>query len=125
MQLFAIIARPESDATDRRSVVESFLRRQLNQELVDVFMDEFDSLYKKNVEEEEEKVTKKRRLLARRSVRVLKICTAINEELAQSQKIIVLFQLLEFIKTETEVVTDQEMEFVTTVAATFNIPQEE
>jgi len=125
MQLFAIIARPESKASDRRTVVESFLKRQLNQELVSEYLEVFDNFYRKNVEEEEEKVTKKRRLLARRSVRVLKICTAINEELAQPQKIIVLFQLLEFIKTKTRQVTDQEMEFVTTVADTFNIPQDE
>jgi len=121
MQLFAIIGRPESNASDRRSVVESFLNRQLNQELVDVFLHVFDEYYRKVVEEDE-KVAKKQRLLARRSVRVLKICTAINEELAQPQKIIVLFQLLEFIKSETQEVTGQEMEFVTTVADTFNIP---
>lgn len=125
MQLFAIIARPESNAADRRPVVESFLKRQLNQELVTEYLRVFDTFYKKNIEEEEEKVTKKRSLLARRSVRVLKICTAINEELAQPQKVIVLFQLLEFIKSKTEEVTDQEMEFVTTVADTFNIPKEE
>ena len=34
MQLFAIIARPESSEKDRRIVVEAFLRRQLNEELV-------------------------------------------------------------------------------------------
>lgn len=121
MQLFAIIGRPESNASDRRLVVESFLNRQLNQELVDVFLHVFDQYYRKVVEEDE-KVAKKQRLLARRSVRVLKICTAINEELAQPQKIIVLFQLLEFIKSETQEVTGQEMEFVTTVSDTFNIP---
>ncbi|HER08327.1 MAG TPA: ATP-binding cassette domain-containing protein, partial [Bacteroides sp.] len=125
MQLFAIVARPEGDATDRRLVVESFLKRQLNQELVAEYLEVFDEFYRKHVEEEEEKVTRKQRLLARRSVRVLRICTAINEELAQPQKIIVLFQLLEFIKTETEEVTEQEMEFVTTVADTFNIPGED
>ncbi len=124
MQLFAIIGRPESDASDRRTVVESFLNRQLNQELVDVYLHVFDEFYRKVVEEDE-KVTKKQRLLARRSVRVLKICTAINEELAQPQKIIVMFQLLEFIKSETQEVTGQEMEFVTTVADTFNIPDKD
>ena len=49
MQLFAIIARPESNATDRRSVVESFLKRQLNQELVSVYLEVFDNFYRKNV----------------------------------------------------------------------------
>jgi len=33
MQLFAIIARPESDILERISVVKSFLEQQLNKEL--------------------------------------------------------------------------------------------
>jgi ABC-type multidrug transport system ATPase subunit len=124
MQLFAIISHPESNAAERRLVVESFLNRQLNQELVAVYLDIFDD-YFRQVLEEDAKVAKKERLLAKRSVRVLKICTEINKELAQPQKVIVLFQLLEFIKSETEAATGQEMEFVTTVAETFHIPDED
>ena len=45
MQLFAIISRPESDASERRLVVESFLSRQLNQELVAVYLEVFDEYY--------------------------------------------------------------------------------
>ena len=44
MQLFAIVARPESNTEDRRTVVESVLRRQLNQELVDEYLSVFDGL---------------------------------------------------------------------------------
>jgi len=125
MQLFAIIARPDRNATERRSVVESFLTRQLNQELVNEYLEVFDGFYRGFVEEEEEKSGKKRRLLARRSVRVLKICTEINEELTQQQKFVVLIQLLEFIKSDFEEITEQEMEFVTTVADTFHITMDE
>jgi ABC-type multidrug transport system ATPase subunit len=124
MQLFAIISRPESNAAERRLVVESFLNRQLNQELVSVYLEVFDGFFRQ-VMEEDAKVAKKERLLAKRSVRVLKICTVINQELAQSQKVVVLFQLLEFIKSESDEATDQEMEFVSTVADTFNIPDED
>lgn len=124
MQLFAIISRPGSEASERRLKVESFLNRQLNQELVAFYLEAFDRYYRQ-VMEEDAKVTKKERLLAKRSVRVLKICTAINEELAQPQKIIVLFQLLEFIKSETQQASEQELEFVTTVADTFNIPEQD
>src|SRR6056297_1820347 len=125
MQLFAIIARPESLVTDRRTVVESFLSRQLNQELVNTFLKVYDSYYKQFTEEEEKNTKKKSRILARRSVRVLKICTAINEELTQQQKVVVLIQLLEFIKSDNEEVTEQEMEFVNTVADTFYISSDE
>ena len=88
MQLFAIISRPESNAAERRLVVESFLNRQLNQELVALYLEVFDG-YFQQVMEEDAKVAKKERLLAKRSVKVLKICTEINRELAQAQKIIV------------------------------------
>lgn len=124
MQLFAIISRPGSDASERRQVVASFLNRQLNQELVAYYLDVFDDYYGQ-VMAEDAMVTKKERLLSKRSVRVLKICAAINEELAQPQKIIVLFQLLEFIKSETQAVTGQEMEFIITVADSFNIPDDD
>ncbi|MGW8315389.1 MAG: ATP-binding cassette domain-containing protein, partial [Bacteroidales bacterium] len=124
MQLFAIISRPEGNAADRRTVVESYLQRQLNQELVALYLKVFDGYYQK-VMEEDAMVAKKERLLSRRSVRVLKICTTINEQLAQPQKVIVLFQLLEFIKSENLEETGQEMEFISTVADTFHIPQED
>ena len=124
MQLFAIVSRPGSDASERRLMVESLLSRQLNQELVAVYLDIFDNFFKQVIEEDA-KVTKKERLLSRRSVRVLKICTVINEELAQSQKIVVLFQLLEFIKSDKLEASSQEMEFISIVSDTFNIPDED
>jgi len=45
MQLFAIIARPASNDTDRRTVVETFLRNQLNQELVKEYIEVFENFY--------------------------------------------------------------------------------
>jgi len=124
MQLFAIIAKPESNAEERRTVVASFIKRQLNQELVEEYIKVFNHYYHKYQEKQKNKETRRRRISAS-SVRVLKICTEINEELTQPQKIIVLIQLLEFVKSDNDEITDQEMEFVTTVAETFNISQEE
>ena len=125
MQLFAIIARPESSADDRRAIVESFLIKQLNKELADEFLQVYDEFVRKFAEEDQAKSQKASRVLSRRSVRVLKICTNINEELTQQQKVVFLIQLLEFIKSDAEVASGQEMEFVTTVSDTFNINSEE
>jgi len=55
----------------------------------------------------------------------LKICTEINSELAQPQKLIVLYQLLEFVNSDGGEISEQEMEFINTVAETFNFPGEE
>ncbi|NOQ27679.1 MAG: ATP-binding cassette domain-containing protein [Bacteroidales bacterium] len=123
MQLFAIIAHPTSDANDRRVIVESFLKRQLNQETVKTYLKVFSDYYSNYQEKLSEKSKRKKRFSSS-SVRVLKICTQINEELTQRQKNIVLVQLLEFVKSGGEI-TDQEMEFVTTVADSFYIQEEE
>jgi len=124
MQLFAIIARPESKKTERRSVVELFLNQQLNQELAEEYLRVFDYFYELNQSKNNnEKLIKKR--TSSSSVRVLKICTEINKELTQKQKIVVLIRLLEFIKSDSEEITFQELEFVNTVSETFNIQLDE
>ena len=120
MHLFAIIARPESNKKDRRSVVEAFLKRQLNLELVNEYLEIFDNHYSFQQEKQSEAAKRKKRT-ASDSVRVLVICTRINEELNQRQKIIVFINLLEFVKSDNEKITKQEFDFITTVAETFNI----
>jgi len=131
MQLFAIIARPVSqdekennDYADRRKVVEEFLRNQLNMDLVKEYLKVFDYYYNLYQEKLSEKSKSKKRTSSS-SVRVLKICSQINEELQQQQKFVVLIRLLEFVKPEIGEVTEQEMAFISTVAETFNVPDNE
>src|SRR3989339_1205470 len=124
MQLFAIIARPDSNPEDRRAIVESYLRQQLNQELVLEYLKVYDEYYAIHQSKQGD-TTKKRKSIALSSVKVLKICAAINEELTQKQKIVVLVRLLEFIKADFEEISEQEYEFVETVADSFHIENEE
>jgi hypothetical protein len=56
MQLFAIIARPHSNASERRGVVEVFLRRLINQELVNKYLATYDEKYLKRAEKRDGKV---------------------------------------------------------------------
>lgn len=119
MQLFAIIARPQSSDSDRRSVVETFLKRQLNQELVKQYLGYFDEYYQ-DAQEKQKKSSVDRRTSAI-AVRVLRICTQINDQLTQDQKIIVLVQLLEFCKSDAATVSMLELEFIQSVADTFNV----
>jgi ABC transport system ATP-binding/permease protein len=123
MQMFAIIARVDGINDNGRLIVQSFLKQQLNQELVDQYLAIFDDFL-----EAHHQVTKKKDGTAKRtslnSVKVLKICTQINSELTQVQKVVVLLRLIEFINSNTEI-SEQELEFVTTVAETFNIDDSE
>ncbi|MGB4291780.1 MAG: ATP-binding cassette domain-containing protein [Bacteroidales bacterium] len=123
MQLFAIIARPQSNDSDRRGVVEAFLKRQLNQELVKIYLGFFDEYYKE-AQEKRMKSTQNRRTAAI-AVRVLKICNDINDQLTQDQKIIVLVQLLEFCKSEGTEVSQLELEFIEQVANQFYVNSDE
>ncbi len=122
MELFAIIASPDSNGKDRRSVVNSFLERQLNHELVKDYVTLFDSYYSKHQMLQNERGNKR---IGADSVKVLRICNEINKELAQKQKVIVLVQLFEFVKSDGNEVTDQELAFINAVAESFYIPKEE
>jgi len=104
-------------------VVKDFLTQQLNKELVEKYLKIFDEFYEL-YQAKHNKKGKKRQTIAANSVKVLKICNEINSELAQKQKIIVLVRLLEFISTES-LITEQELEFVGTVADAFNISEKE
>lgn len=123
MQMFAIIAKVDGINNTGRNIVQSFLKQQLNLELVDMYLKIFDEYL-----ESHQNASKRKEGAAKRtsmnSVKVLKICTQINQELEQPQKVIVLIRLLEFIYSSNEI-SDQEFEFVATVAETFNIPDEE
>ena len=123
MQMFAIIAKVDGINDSGRLIVQSFLKQQLNQELVDQYLAIFDEYL-----EAHHQVTKRKDGSAKRtslnSVKVLRICTQINSELTQVQKVVVLLRLLEFINSNTDI-SDQEYEFVNTVAETFNIVDEE
>lgn len=126
MQLFAIVARVEpvsgDDENVGRRIVRLFLKQQLSQKLVNQYIKVFDDFIEQHQPYSTKENQRKKTSVA--SVKVLRICTQINEELTQKQKFIVLLRLLEFIYTHTTV-TDQEVEFVSTVASTFNIPENE
>lgn len=123
MQMFAIIAKVDGVSNTGRSIVESFLKQQLSLEQVETYLKIFDEYL-----DAHHAVSKKKDGTAKRtslnSVKVLKICTQINQELEQPQKVIVLIRLLEFIYSSNEI-SEQENEFVITVADTFNISTQE
>jgi ABC-type multidrug transport system ATPase subunit len=122
MELFAIIASPDSNGQDRRSVVHSFLLRQLNEELVDDYLGIFDAYFCKHLTQPTGRGKKR---IGADSVKVLRICNEINKELAQKQKFIVLVQLFEFVKSDGDAITVQESEFITAVADSFYISRDE
>jgi len=137
MQLFAIIAKVDevqedvSDAdivpTIKSSkgieIIESFLKSELSSSDVNKYL----SIFENFLNETRGKLFSKRggnKRTSLQAVKVLRICSQINEELTQRQKMIVLVRILEFINTDNHQ-TENEQDFVQTVADAFNISKNE
>ncbi|MBK6831337.1 MAG: ATP-binding cassette domain-containing protein [Flavobacteriales bacterium] len=127
LQLFAIIAKGDAVAEGARPenavILERFLRKQFSPETAAAHMARYQAFVQAfHASGGASRNGRKRTSL--NSVKVLRICTQVNEELNQRQKFVVLIHLLEFIHAD-GTSTEQETEFVTTVAETFNIGQED
>lgn len=125
MQLFAIIAKPHANDSDRRGVVETFLKRLLNQELVKEYLTKYDEAYEE-ARKKLEKSSAERREGAI-AIRIRKLCKDINEQgqLEQEQRIVVVIQALEFCKSGGQEVSQLELGFISTLAEGLNITTEE
>ncbi len=125
MQLFAIIAKPQANDSERRGVVEAFLKRLLNQELVKEYLAKYDVAYEE-ARKKLEKSSAERREGAI-AIRIRKLCKDINEQgqLQQEQRIVVVIQALEFCKSGSPQVSQLELGFISTLAEGLNISEEE
>jgi ABC-type multidrug transport system ATPase subunit len=127
LSLFAIIAKAEESLNDSgksgRHIVERFLKQDFNDDMVAIHLATYDA-YVQAYQSSGGRSSKRRKRTSLNSVKILKICMQLNEELTQRQKFVVLVRLLEFIHSNSSI-QDQEREFVDTVAETFNITKEE
>jgi hypothetical protein len=57
MQLFALVAKTDGVNNNGKSVVENFLKQQLNAELVNKYL----ALFEKNLEKHQKKIERKRK----------------------------------------------------------------
>ena len=126
MRLFAIIAASKESSKDSTFfVVESFLRHEVSQRLVGQYIDFYNDNYNQLLEKQA--TTKQhQKFVASVSTKILVICEAINKELVQYQKVLILVRLLEFIKSDfLKGINPLEKECVETVAQKFNVPDDE
>ncbi|MEM7162495.1 MAG: ATP-binding cassette domain-containing protein [Bacteroidota bacterium] len=126
MQLFAIIGADEGNPGGKiggEKVIESMLGQQLSKNLVNDYVG-FYKEFQTQLFTNKKTGQVKRKRTSVNSVKVLRICDAINKELTSQEKVIVMVKLLEFINSN-KFITEQENEFVTTVADTFNLDPEE
>ncbi len=124
MKLFAIIANANAEkVSDKaRTVVKSYLDMMLNQEYSEIYITLFDKYVEQHQQFKKDDNRKIRKKTSLNSVKVLKICSEINEQLRQKEKIVVVIRLLEFINQDGKI-TEKELDFVKTVSDIFNISE--
>jgi ABC-type multidrug transport system ATPase subunit len=116
MQLFAIIS--GSGKNSGSEIVAVFLRQQLNKEMVNKYLQLYEDFAEKF-----HKGSKSEKRTSMTSVKVLRICDQINEELQQKEKFFVVVRLLEFLREYSDR-GEQEVELIQTVSDSFNIDPE-
>jgi hypothetical protein len=126
MQLFAILAASkEGDQEATHAIVEGFLGHELRHDLVGGYMKLYRSLYEQ-LRIRNASGRKVMKVLSSSSTKVLVICDAINKELVQRQKIVLLVRMLEFLRNGTPDVNSQmQLDFVQAIARGFNVPEAE
>ncbi len=115
MQLFAIIAGKSGSVG--REAVSMVLEGQLNTELTEKYLKFYDEYVLRFYKTSD--LSEKKRSMA--SVKVLRMCEEINEELEQQDKILVMLRLAEFV-SQYDGASEQEWEFIQTVGEVFHIP---
>ncbi len=125
MHLFALIAKPQRNESEKKGVVEAFLSHLLNQELVKKYL----AIYTEAYQEAAEKLARStpERREGAIAIRITKLCKEINEEgqLGQEQRVVVLIKALEFCRSGGEEITPIEIGFIDTLAEGLGISGEE
>jgi ABC-type multidrug transport system ATPase subunit len=128
MKLFALIGDIHDDdftSGREKDLVRAFLSRQLNNELVNRYMKLYEEYLGQYTQDREMRGTvRERKRISLNSMRILGICEKINEELELKQKLYILIQLIDYISLG-EKITENELEFLSTVAMAFYVPDDE
>lgn len=122
LQLFAIIANVGKDGVSfkARDIVKSYLSQHLNAKLINKYLKLFNQYIQDYHPEIFNKESKGTENTISGSKAVLQIGEEINRNLLHREKFIVFLRLVEFIN-EDEVMTQKELDFIKSVADTFNI----
>jgi ABC-type multidrug transport system ATPase subunit len=127
LQLFAIIANVSEDGVSfkARNIVKSYLFQHLNTNLIDKYLNLFDDYLQLHHKPEAfYDASKNVKDIATDAEKVIGICDSINKVLLQREKFIVFLRLVEFIN-EDDIMEQRELDFIATVADTFNLSASE
>lgn len=122
MHLFAIIESIKVEIVETSEIiVKPYLKKQLSQELVNKYLslyEDYVGFYRREMIGVSSEVELE--LKIKNIIEVTKICSQLNSELLQHERVILFIQLIELINTDKNV-SAKEDEFIQLVAMNFNI----
>lgn len=123
MQLFAIVANEDGSTLSNEAVVETYLDEKIGKERAAKYLGFFEA-YLAQLSKKSDGTSRKKSV-SLSSVRILRICTELNEELDQYQKTLVFSRLIQFVYSSSRNISSQLSDFLETVAEVFHINESE
>ncbi len=123
VQLFAILADSKGGGENSRAAVKDFIRAGVSQEDVAMYLDHYDDVLD-NLQRSNDREVSRRKKTSMSSVKVLRICTQLGNELGHKEKFFVVNKLIDYIHIG-EQALEQEWEFVDLVAEVFGLSGDE
>lgn len=117
IQLFAIVAKEDEVTDQERDQIEAFLHDHLNKNAVAHYLKRFDEYSESIVIEKNVDIIEEQK-------RIKSICSHINEELTQKQKVVIILELMVIILADGHI-SKREEELVRSIGSAFNISEEE
>ena len=116
IKLFAIVAKEDDVTIDERKEIELFLEDNVSDKSRDKYMQEFDEYCEKIITEADSHSEELKN--------IDNLCTEINSELTQKQKMVIIIQLIGIILAD-GIISDREEELVHHIGDCFNITNKE
>ena len=117
IRLFAIVAKEDTVTSHEREQIEQFLSEHLNKIAVPGYMQEFDN-YCNSLPSGDTND------FAEENKKISDLCRAINKELTQQQKVVIILELIGIILADGEI-SEREEELLSTIGKAFNISTQE
>lgn len=125
IQLFAIASKFHLDREKVKKIVELFLENQLSLDDTGAYLQLFEQHLDRHLARNGEMKNREEGVFSvRESTRMVLLCSNLNEELTQTQKLNVVIVLISLIDCD-GYIHPQEMEFLHTVSEVFNLSHEE
>ena len=116
IKLFAIVAKEDKVTLDERNQIQEFLNEHLNETAVEGYLEQFDDY--------SASLSTGKRHQAQELASINELCSKINQELTQQQKIVIILELISIILADGEI-SIREEELVTTIGKAFNISKKD